>query len=162
MCGCKGMFGKGIEERFWEKVAKKGDDECWLWFRGKDKLGYGRFYNNGIRSYLAHKFAYETVVGPVPDGMELDHACHNTSCVNPAHLRPATRHQNNGNRTLDPQNTSGLKGAFYFKRTGKWMAQIGVNGRSKYLGIYVTKEEAHAAYCQAAIKYFGEFANFGE
>jgi hypothetical protein len=43
---------------------------------------------------VAHKFAYETLVGLVPQGLELDHLCRNTSCVNPDHLEPITHEEN--------------------------------------------------------------------
>lgn len=42
----------------------------------------------------AHRFSYEILVGPIPEGMELDHLCKNRRCVNPAHLEPVTHHEN--------------------------------------------------------------------
>lgn len=72
-----------LQERFWSKVNKIGDDECWLWLGAKNWLGYGRF---GKESYKAHRLAYELLVEPIPEGLELDHLCRNPSCVNPKHL----------------------------------------------------------------------------
>jgi hypothetical protein len=79
------------EERFWPKVDAFGD--CWEWTRSKNKGGYGQFRFKG-RSYLAHKYAYESLVGPIPDGLELDHRCRNHGCVNPDHLEAVTRRVN--------------------------------------------------------------------
>lgn len=75
--------------RFWSKISRAGSDECWPWLRSKSK-GYGRFWlDGGLKS--AHILSYELLVGPVPDGLVLDHTCRNRACVNPAHLRPVTR-----------------------------------------------------------------------
>ena len=59
-------------------------------------------------------------------------------------------------------NTSGLKGAFWVANRGKWMSQIKCNGKLVYLGYFATAEDAHAAYCRAADRLHGEFANHGE
>lgn len=77
-------------------------------------------------------------------------------------LRLATKSQNNANRRISKNNKSGYKGVSWHKASGKWVAGIKVNGKSINLGGYDTPEQAHKAYCDAAIKYFGEFANFGE
>jgi hypothetical protein len=66
---------------------------CWLWLGAKDPRGYGRFSFHG-RKWLAHRFAYEALVGWVPAGLELDHLCKNKSCVNPAHLEAVTSYEN--------------------------------------------------------------------
>lgn len=57
-------------------------------------------------------------------------------------------------------NTSGLKGACWNRFRGYWQGAIQVHGRTHYLGRFETKEEAHAAYRQAAIQYQGEFARW--
>jgi hypothetical protein len=80
-------------ERFWSKVDKQGPDGCWLWLIGKSTAGYGVF-RLPDRQVLAHRFAYELLVGPIPDGMTLDHLCRVRHCVNPTHLEPATRGEN--------------------------------------------------------------------
>jgi hypothetical protein len=84
---------------------------------------------------------------------------HNNAWVN---LREATKSQNQANVGIIASNKSGLKGVSRYRageRYGKpWQACIGVNGKSKHLGHFATKEEAHAAYCEAASEIFGEFA----
>lgn len=80
------------QDRFFEKVDKT--DTCWIWMAAKDTNGYGRFGIKGSKTVLAHVFAYTFVVGPVPEGLELDHLCRNPSCVNPAHLEAVTHREN--------------------------------------------------------------------
>lgn len=65
------------------------DNGCWQWTGPVDQNGYGKFGRN-----VAHRRAYEELVGPVPEGLELDHLCHNRGCINPAHLEPVTRAEN--------------------------------------------------------------------
>lgn len=78
-------------ERFVAKVDKTGS--CWVWTAYRTARGYGRF-NDGSRIVQTHRFAYELWVGPIPDGLELDHLCRNRSCVNPDHLEPVTGREN--------------------------------------------------------------------
>lgn len=79
-------------------------DECWPWDGPLDRYGYGKFRQGG-RSRLAHRVAYENFVGPIPQGLTLDHTCHDQSCtlgdscphracVNPSHLEPVTVKEN--------------------------------------------------------------------
>lgn len=74
-------------ERFWSKVDKTGD--CWLWQAGLASTGYGQF-NSGS----AHRFAYELVKGPIPEGLQIDHLCRNRKCVRPEHLEAVSCREN--------------------------------------------------------------------
>lgn len=67
--------------------------ECWYFARALSKAGYGVIWN-GEKVVLAHRFMYESVVGEIPKGLELDHLCRNRSCINPEHLEPVTRREN--------------------------------------------------------------------
>jgi hypothetical protein len=75
-------------ERFWPKVEK--GDGCWEWTGAKRRGGYGHLFPN----LVAHRVAYQLVVGAIPDGLSLDHLCRNRGCVNPAHLEPVSTREN--------------------------------------------------------------------
>lgn len=85
-----------VEDRFWAKVDFT--DTCWLWTAGRFNGGYGSFLVDGRRTG-AHRFAYELVKGPIPDGLEPDHLCRVRLCVNPSHLEAVT-HSENARRGL--------------------------------------------------------------
>jgi hypothetical protein len=81
-------------ERFWSKVAKSKSG-CWMWTGGKQTGGYGvvsfaRFGSHGRKTILAHRLAYRLMVGSIAKGMQIDHLCRVTACVNPAHLEVVT------------------------------------------------------------------------
>ena len=80
-----------LSDRFWAKVNKT--EACWLWNAAQSADGYGQFKANR-RQVKAHRFAYELLVGPIPDGLQLDHLCRIRHCVNPAHLEPVTPKEN--------------------------------------------------------------------
>ena len=72
-----------VEQRFWSKTSP--DNECLVWTASLDKDGYGRFQLEG-KARRAHRVAYELTVGPIGDGLTIDHLCGNRSCVKPTHL----------------------------------------------------------------------------
>ena len=85
-------------ERFLAKVIIL-DDDCWIW-QGSLYKGYGRFRPDPKRkSIKAHKAAYILFRGPWPDGKEGCHQCHRTCCVNPFHIEPGTRLENEQQKT---------------------------------------------------------------
>jgi hypothetical protein len=72
---------------------------CWVWQKSLSPEGYGRIFTGSRtrgdrRPSLSHRVAYETFVGPVPDGLELDHLCRVRACCNPEHLEAVTREVN--------------------------------------------------------------------
>lgn len=75
-------------ERFWSKVDKT--EGCWYW-RGSRRRrgGYGSMFFEG-RIWSAHRLSYTWFVGPIPDGLVLDHVCREPACVRPDHLEPVT------------------------------------------------------------------------
>jgi hypothetical protein len=83
---------RSAEERFWAKVVKT--DSCWLWVGATSApKGYGAFTipaDGQWRNVLAHRFAYELLVGPIPVGLQIDHLCFVTNCVRPTHLEVVT------------------------------------------------------------------------
>ena len=84
-----------VEVRFWAKVDVGHPLGCWTWIAGRTSRGYGSFGQGGPkRRVYAHRYAYELLVGPIPDGLVIDHLCRNPSCVNPDHLEPVTHQEN--------------------------------------------------------------------
>lgn len=104
------------EQRFWPKVDKNGPvsdfaphlGPCWIWTAGKNRVGYGKF-SIMYDTVPAHQFAYRTLVGPVPAGLQLDHLCMVPACVNPSHLEPVTFAENVGRSPKHPRNKTHCK-----------------------------------------------------
>jgi len=63
--------------------------QCWNW-TGPQTRGYGFIQDGAAHRYQVHRFVYEQLVGSIPDGLELDHKCRNTLCINPRHVEPVT------------------------------------------------------------------------
>jgi hypothetical protein len=94
----------------------------------------------------AHRISWELVNEPIPDGMEIDHVCHNRACVNPAHLRLATRTENNQNLTGSRKNNaSGHRGVFWSSQHSMWRARIQKNKRAYEVGLFHSLEDAAEA-----------------
>lgn len=135
-------MAKSMPERFWDKVERA--DGCWTWRGSQVPGGYGQFRTPEGRK-MAHRVSYELTTGPIPDGSQVDHTCHNRSCVNPAHLRIATVGQNQQNRSgARVGSLSGARGVY--PNGSRWRAQVGHEGRVYSAGTYDTiKEAAQAA-----------------
>lgn len=84
------------EDKFWSMVKIGSADDCWLWMGKVNNSGYGSIHVKPKPKgpTLVHRYAYELLVGPIPEGRELDHRCRNRRCVNPAHLELVTRSEN--------------------------------------------------------------------
>lgn len=82
-----------LADRFFAMV--NADGPCWEWQGATMERGYGVFnLGQGCGTELAHRFAYQTLVGDIPDGLQLDHLCRNPPCVDPDHLEPVTQRDN--------------------------------------------------------------------
>lgn len=95
------------EDRFWEKVNKKSDDECWEWIGYKDNKGYGILNNQ--HSTKAHRISWVIHNGKIPNKMCVCHHCDNPSCVNPNHLWLGSVAENNRDKELKGRH-NGLRG----------------------------------------------------
>lgn len=84
----KGHNVNSLLQRFEDKYLV-AEDTCWIWEGALNHHGYGIFYFNK-KTVRAHRYSYETVIGPIGDGLQLDHLCRNRACVNPYHLEPVT------------------------------------------------------------------------
>lgn len=111
--------------------------------------------------YHGHRIIWRMVKGEIPVGMCIDHIDNDKLNNKLENLRLATMSNNNCNRSMSSNNTSGLKGASYERRSGKFQSHIKINGKQMNLGLFDTVELAHQAYCKAAVVHHGEFANFG-
>lgn len=108
----KGPYGrpyqmsKTTEQRFWEKIDRRGEDECWLW-KASIRHGYGAF---GVRQgyvEIAHRYSWILANGEIPDGLCVLHKCDVPRCVNPKHLFLGTRIDNAADRHAKGRSIAG-------------------------------------------------------
>ena len=134
---------KTTEERFWEKVDKTG--ECWLWTGYCLPTGYGRFRHGGKLVY-SHRLSYAWTNGEIPEGLYIDHRCHQRNCVRPDHLRLVTHAQNHQNRRgANRDSVTGVRGVYWNKQVQKFQALVKLSGKKYSAGYYDTLEAAEAA-----------------
>lgn len=145
------------------KVALVDDEDYewlnqWKWYALVNNRG--TFY--AVRSeYGPQKrktIILHRVILIAPVGMHVDHINGDGLDNRRCNLRLSTNSENLSNRTRTKKNTSGFKGVYWYKSNKKWTAQICVNFRKIYLGMYDDPKEAAHAYDKAAIEHFGEFA----
>lgn len=137
-CGCRkpdrNYVRVPLPYRFWQKVEKTAG--CWIWKAARDRDGYGFFTPIHGKHLRAHRVAYELLKGPIPEGLQIDHLCRNTSCVNPNHLEPVTHLENNrrGVTSFSARNrrkTHCPKGHPYSgDNLARWKLRSGKNQRS--------------------------------
>ena len=144
------------------------DDDNWdlvSGFKWRAVKGHNTWYalatsrrdGGGHRAVLMHRL----LLGLTDPTIKTDHRDGDGLNNQRENIRACSDAENGRNRRKNVNNSSGFKGARWHKGAGRWVAQIWFNGKQKYLGLYSTPQEAHAAYCAAAIELHGEFANFG-
>jgi len=97
------------------------------------------------------------VILDAPSGHSVDHIDGDGLNNRRANLRLATRAENNRNRKIGSDNSSGLKGVSFHKHAKKWQAQIRIEGKQVHLGYFREPAEAHKAYSEASLKHHGDF-----
>jgi hypothetical protein len=81
------MVQRTLQDRLLTKIDRSG--ACWTWTGRKSTSGYGQIRIAGKTCY-AHRVSYELFVGPIPEGLVIDHLCRNRACINPDHLEVVT------------------------------------------------------------------------
>jgi hypothetical protein len=114
----------------------------------------------GIKTqkYPLHRIAWLFITGVWPSA-DIDHINGVRSDNRAANLREATRAQNLINAPVRKDSKSGVRGVYFHKVTGKWVASCGVNGRQKHLGVFETIELASQAYQQFAEAHYGQYCH---
>lgn len=148
------LAGSATEALHMRSIREGG---CVTWTGHLTADGYGRIRADGSVWYV-HRYVWSAVNGDIPDGMKVDHACHNRACFAIDHLRLATDVQNAANRS-GPRSggSSGRRGVHWHTRLGRWYAYAG----KRYLGLYDDREEAAAVAARAREEMYGEFAGRG-
>lgn len=139
-------------DRILDRVVQNPDG-CWGWTGTTDNYGYA-VLRHPAGNTKAHRAIYAHLVGPIPAGAYIDHACHNKTCNNPAHLRLATPGQNQENWDhVRKDSLTGVRGVTFHRASGLYMARVSQGGRRVFVKYFKTKEEAGAAAAEARIKY---------
>lgn len=140
-----------IDNDDWDSVS------MFKWFAIKHRnTFYARAKIDG-RAVPMHRL----ILGTIGTSAICDHADGNGLNNSRANLRICSAQENSLNRRKRSDNSTGFKGVQFRKNRNKFIAVITVDGKTRRVGSFNTPEEAHAAYCEAAAKYHGEFANTG-
>ena len=156
------------KEYLLEIFEYKNNDLYWRADKGRAKQGEvaGSIDYHGYRQvkidqkiYLCHRLVFFIHHSYLPDC--IDHIDRNPLNNSIENLRECTPSENSMNRGMRRDNTSGVKGVYWYKPTKKWKAQLFFKGKNNSLGYYESKQQAEQAVKKAREKYHGEFSNHG-
>ena len=146
-----------VDREVWEKLKEFQEGKWYLHHQGYAIQTWNKILSKQI-STLAHQLVWKFYEGEIPKGYELDLINQNKLDCRISNLRLATRSQNRMNTHPIENKTSKYKGVSFFKRNGKWRAQIKIDKRLKHLGYFDSEELAAQCYNRIALNLFGEFA----
>lgn len=148
------MSAEGMGRWISQQVEVDPDSGCWVWPLALNQKGYGEVSFQGKKWYV-HRLMFSVFVGPLEEGLQVDHIeCISTACCNPEHLRQISASGNQQNqRGLRANNTSGQPGVTWDKKNGKWLAQIKVDRKCLFLGYFTNLDDAIAARKAGEAKY---------
>ena len=135
-----------LPDHFWAKVDKTGD--CWQWLGYTNAKGYGRTgINQGHgKKILVHRLVYTALVGPILEGLVIDHLCHNPACCNPAHLEAVTNQKNVARRKGAQVNSkTGVRGVHWREDAQKYRVLVESKGQTFHGGYFSNLDEADKA-----------------
>lgn len=145
------------------RIALIDDGDAWVLETGRSWCCNGKYvmrisYTTGVRRT---EYLHRLILGLESGSKKVDHINGDGLDNRRCNLRIATHRENIRNRRRNSNNTSGYKGVSWHGQCSKWTARIKTDVYYKSLGLFSTKEAAHAAYCAAAQKYHGSFARGG-
>ena len=145
--------------KFYWVVAKSRSIKVGDMAGTRHKQGYNQIRING-RLYLAHRLAWLYMTGNMPDSL-IDHEDGDVSNNAWSNLRASSSLENNYNSKMQKSNTSGVKGVSWCNTHKRWVAKIGVGGKSILIGYFKDIGQAEVETRKAREKLHGEFANHG-
>ena len=158
-----GVYARSGEERLAMNTARDPETGCLLWTGAKqgppgrddgDRYGY---WAGSDGSRYAHRNVWEHENGPVPEGLLVDHTCHNRACVELTHLRLATRAQNAQNRAgATSVSRTGVRGVRLMP-DGTYLAHV-KSGDRRFARRYPTESEATEVAIKVRKHWFGDYA----
>lgn len=129
------------DARAFTRITKT--DTCWLWTGYTNSCGYGLIKTRGDnqRARVVHRVIYESLIGPLPEGMVLDHLCRVRRCVNPDHMEVVSPEENNRRGRAAAADES-IRGDAYLWAIGELDADTAMRAIAKTLGLPVSEAVA--------------------